>query len=144
MLGAQQGSTAPCRVNGRPFVPIRSGPSAVTRGQGGRLVLVAPRAAASSSGDPPPGPGGAFTPGQEAATRQTLFNRIAPVYDEVCAWGGRGGVVGLAPLSPHYHPRALSVAAAGGGITKLCMHACGFGRTSMHADEPCKHAWMGQ
>ena len=32
-----------------------------------------------------PGPDGAFTPGQEASARQTLFNRIAPVYDEVCA-----------------------------------------------------------
>mmetsp|Transcript_21310 Transcript_21310/g.46537 ORF Transcript_21310/g.46537 Transcript_21310/m.46537 type:complete len:300 (-) Transcript_21310:889-1788(-) len=30
-----------------------------------------------------PGPSGAFTPGQEAATRQKLFNRIAPVYDEL-------------------------------------------------------------
>lgn len=30
-----------------------------------------------------PGPDGAFTPGQEASARQTLFNRIAPVYDEL-------------------------------------------------------------
>lgn len=30
-----------------------------------------------------PGPEGAFIPGQEGQARQKLFNRIAPVYDEV-------------------------------------------------------------
>lgn len=30
-----------------------------------------------------PGPSGAFEPGREAQSRQKLFNRIAPVYDEV-------------------------------------------------------------
>jgi hypothetical protein len=34
-------------------------------------------------GEELPGPQGAFQPGQEAAARQQLFNRIAPVYDEV-------------------------------------------------------------
>ncbi len=30
------------------------------------------------------GPAGAFTAGNEAAARQQLFNRIAPIYDQVC------------------------------------------------------------
>jgi hypothetical protein len=30
-----------------------------------------------------PGPSGAFTPGKEAEARRQLFNRIAPVYDDV-------------------------------------------------------------
>ncbi|EFJ45291.1 hypothetical protein VOLCADRAFT_75878 [Volvox carteri f. nagariensis] len=38
---------------------------------------------AASSEDNLPGPQGAFAPGQEAAARQGLFNRIAPVYDEL-------------------------------------------------------------
>lgn len=29
------------------------------------------------------GPEGAFEPGQESEARRTLFNRIAPVYDDV-------------------------------------------------------------
>ncbi|KAI8464320.1 MAG: ubiE/COQ5 methyltransferase family-domain-containing protein [Monoraphidium minutum] len=41
----------------------------------------------STSGRPDtggvPGPRGAFEPGQESAARQQLFNRIAPVYDEL-------------------------------------------------------------
>ncbi|GIL53150.1 hypothetical protein Vafri_8814 [Volvox africanus] len=37
----------------------------------------------ASEGDNLPGPRGAFSPGQEAAARQGLFNRIAPVYDEL-------------------------------------------------------------
>ena len=39
--------------------------------------------AASNSADALPGPSGAFTPGQEAESRRTLFNKIAPVYDDV-------------------------------------------------------------
>ncbi|GLC33604.1 hypothetical protein PLESTB_000094400 [Pleodorina starrii] len=38
---------------------------------------------ATSGDDSLPGPQGAFSPGQEAAARQGLFNRIAPVYDEL-------------------------------------------------------------
>ena len=30
-----------------------------------------------------PGPSGAFVAGQEGAARQQIFNRIAPVYDQV-------------------------------------------------------------
>jgi hypothetical protein len=41
------------------------------------------RAASTDGADIAPGPQGAFSPGQEAAARQKLFNRIAPVYDEV-------------------------------------------------------------
>lgn len=44
---------------------------------------------AGASDNSLPGPQGAFSPGQEAASRQGLFNRIAPVYDEVCGQGHR-------------------------------------------------------
>lgn len=37
----------------------------------------------AASDDSVPGPEGAFAPGKEAEARQGLFNRIAPVYDEV-------------------------------------------------------------
>ncbi|KXZ43497.1 hypothetical protein GPECTOR_88g440 [Gonium pectorale] len=46
-----------------------------------RPRIVAPRAAAGEESIP--GPQGAFTPGREAEARQGLFNRIAPVYDEL-------------------------------------------------------------
>ena len=35
-----------------------------------------------------PGPINAFVPGMESEARRTLFNRIAPVYDEVGGWEG--------------------------------------------------------
>ncbi len=47
-----------------------------------RLVRSTRRLQAASD-DSVPGPDGAFAPGKEAEARQGLFNRIAPVYDEV-------------------------------------------------------------
>jgi ubiquinone/menaquinone biosynthesis C-methylase UbiE len=38
---------------------------------------------ASGSAEQEPGPDGAFAPGREADARRSLFNRIAPVYDEL-------------------------------------------------------------
>lgn len=47
----------------------------------GPLIVVS--AAATEQQQQLPGPDGAFAPGQEAAARQRLFNRIAPAYDEL-------------------------------------------------------------
>lgn len=58
---------------GRAAAPFRRVHSSVRLG----VVRVATDDAAL------PGPQGAFVPGQEAEARQGIFNRIAPVYDEV-------------------------------------------------------------
>jgi hypothetical protein len=77
---------APSRRRGAP-PPAAAGASAGATA----AADAAPAASTSGRGGAPPGPEGAFQPGQEAAARQQLFNRIAPVYDEV---GGFWGVIG--------------------------------------------------
>ncbi|GBF89833.1 hypothetical protein Rsub_02537 [Raphidocelis subcapitata] len=97
MLGPSlsQPTARACHVRGAAAAPGAAAAARPRRsGRGAQLAAAAvevehaaaaPRASTSGrdGAERTPGPQGAFAPGQEAAARQQLFNRIAPVYDEL-------------------------------------------------------------
>lgn len=68
-----------CRSSTHPTAAVRANLQRVS----GATTDPSASGQATDAAEDLPGPEGAFQPGQEAATRQQLFNRIAPVYDEV-------------------------------------------------------------
>ncbi|KAG2494058.1 hypothetical protein HYH03_007702 [Edaphochlamys debaryana] len=84
----------------------------------------------SSDDEYVPGPDGAFAPGKEAETRQVLFNRIAPVYDELNNnlsfgqhWVWKTMTVKWA--GPKAGGRALDVCCGSGDLANLLAKAVG-------------------
>lgn len=84
-LGARCGSAARCPA---PLQP-RHQQASYTHGTASLHILRVASYEGASTSDAVDlaGPKNAFAPGQEAETRRQLFNRISPVYDEVCQFG---------------------------------------------------------